>query len=201
LLSLLPVVVRPQSGDSTSAERRLVRSVCSKEIVVLGELPSHGEARTFQAKARIVQRLVDECGFGALLFESPVYDFLDFQRAAAAKQATAAQLDLAIGRFWVTRELADWRRWLLQRATAGTLVLGGLDDQVSVTSDYARATLPRLIASSLPPERATECEAAVKQNLFWLYDAQRQFDEPERILLQSCARAASADGATGGSGA
>jgi erythromycin esterase-like protein len=189
-LVVLPARASAQRGDSTSAEGRLVQAVCEKQIVVLGELPSHGEARAFQAKARIVQRLIEECGFDALLFESPIYDFLDFQRATATGQATASQLDRAIGRFWLTRELADWRQWLFQRATKGALVLGGLDDQVSVTSDYARATLPRLVASSLPTERASECETAVGRNLYWRYDAEQRFDEPERILLQRCARLA-----------
>jgi erythromycin esterase-like protein len=185
---ILPVPGFAQDRDGTSAEERLARALCRKQTVVLGELPSHGESRAFQAKARIVKRLVEECGFDAVLFESPIYDFLDFQRAAAAASATPSQLDRAIGRFWLTRELAEWRHWLFQRATKRGLVLAGLDDQVSVTSDYARATLPALVAAFSPTKKKSECETAVARNLYWRYDSTQQFDEPERILLEQCAR-------------
>jgi erythromycin esterase-like protein len=184
----LPVPGFAQHRDATSAEERLARALCKKQIIVLGELPSHGESRGFQAKARIVKRLVEECGFDAVLFESPIYDFLEFQRAAATGSATPSQLDRAIGRFWLTRELAEWRQWLFQRATKRGLVLAGLDDQVSVTSDYARATLPALAASFVPVEKKAECETAVARNLYWRYDSTQLFDEPERILLERCAQ-------------
>jgi erythromycin esterase-like protein len=191
----LPVTGFAQRPDSTSAEERLARRLCSKEIVVLGELPSHGEARAFRAKARIVRRLVEECGFDAVLFESPIYDFLEFQRAAAAGSATPSQLDRAIGRFWLTRELAEWRQWLFQRATTRSLVLAGLDDQVSVTSDHARATLPALVASFVPMEKKSDCERGVARNLYWRYDSAQKFDEPERILLDQCAQLSAAGAA------
>jgi erythromycin esterase-like protein len=192
-----------QRADTLSVEARVAEAVCDKQVVVLGELPSHGEARGFQAKARIVERLVDRCGFDALLFEAAVYDFVGFQEAAAQGRAAPLQLDRAIGGFWWTRELADWRRWLFRWATAGGLVLGGLDDQVGATAHYARATLPGLVAASSPAGSASECEQAVARNLYWRYDqAGQRFDEPERIRLQRCARlAADAMAARAGQGA
>lgn len=50
--------------------------------MLLGELPSHGEARAFEAKAAIARRLIERCGFNALLFEAPNYDFLGFDGMA-----------------------------------------------------------------------------------------------------------------------
>lgn len=197
LTALLGMLVMPhpalaQRTGSPPVEARVAEVVCDREVVVLGELPSHGEARAFQAKARIVELLVDRCGFDALLFEAPVYEFVGFREAVAQGRAAPAQLDRAIGRFLWTRELAGWRRWLFHRATAGGLVLGGLDDQVSgATSDYARATLPGLVAAWSPAGSASECRQAVERNLYWRYDeAGQRFDEPERIRLQRCARAA-----------
>lgn len=196
LAALLGMLVMPhpawaQRADPPSVEARVVEAVCDKQVVVLGELPSHGEAHAFQAKARIVERLVDGCGFDALLFEAPMYEFVGFQEALAEGTAVPSQLDRAIGRFWWTRELAGWRRWLFDRATAGGLVLGGLDDQASgATSDHARATLPGLVAAWSPAGSASECRQAVERNLHWRYGAGQQFDEPERIRLQRCARLA-----------
>lgn len=182
--------VLAQRADERSPIERAADAVCDKQIVLLGQLPNHGESRSFQAKAQIVERLVKRCGFDALLFEAPIYDFIGFHSALSQDNAAPAQLDQAIGRFWVTRELSDWRRWLFQRATKGKLVLGGLDDQVGITSVYARATLPKLVAASLPAQSALECEQAVARNLYWHYNASYPFDEKEKLRLQRCARGA-----------
>jgi len=194
-LLVIPSPARAQGADSVgtdsgSVAARVVDAVCGKEVVILGELPSHGEARAFQAKAEIVHRLVDQCGFDALLFEASMYDFVGFRESLAQQTAVASQLDRAIGRFWWTRELTDWRRWLFHQATEDGLFLGGLDDQVSVTSDYARATLPDLVAASSPPQNASDCEEAVDRHLYWRYDTNKPFDDPEKIRLQQCVRTA-----------
>jgi erythromycin esterase-like protein len=187
-LSLVPAPAGAQHTAFDSLVAGVAHAVCDKQVVLLGELPSHGEARAFEAKAKIVERLVEHCGFEALLFEAPIYDFLGFEEAARRRSAVAAQLDRAIGRFWWTRELADWRRWLFDRATTGPLRLGGLDDQVSVTSDYARASLPALVAASSARDVAAACEAAVARHLYWRYDAATPFDDQERGRLQRCVR-------------
>lgn len=197
-LLLAPAAAIAQQPDIESVVANVADAVCDKRIVLLGELPSHGEARAFEAKAGIVRRLVERCGFDAVLFEAPIYDFIGFAEDGAQYERLAAQLDRAIGRFWLTRELADWRAWLFSRATEGGLVVGGVDDQVSVTSDYARATLPSLVAAASPRERAAACEETVARHL-WRYDAATLFDEAEQARLQRCARqaadaAAPADG-------
>jgi erythromycin esterase-like protein len=192
--SSLQACVR-ESGP-VSVEARIAEAFCDRRIVLLGELPSHGEARGFDAKARIVELLVDECGFDAVLFEAPIYDFLGLHEAMSEGQAVPAQLDRAIGGVWLTRELSDWRDWLFEQAAEGRLTLGGLDDQVSASSDYARATLPDLVTLSVLEQDAPECRLAVARNLNWRYDAEQQFDEEERLRLQRCARAA-ADRAAG----
>jgi erythromycin esterase-like protein len=176
-------------GDSR-AIARAIDSVCRKQVVALGELPSHGEARAFQAKAEIVRGLVERCGFDTVLFEAPIYDFVGFEAAVASRTATQAHLDRAIGRFWLARELDDWRRWLFERASKGKLNLGGLDDQVSVTSDYARANLPRLVEASMPAGGPKGCAEIVERHLYWRYDASKPFDEREQLSLYNCTRSA-----------
>jgi erythromycin esterase-like protein len=189
-LLLVPAPAWGRQADLDAVVAGVADAVCGSQVVLLGELPSHGEARAFEAKAKIVQRLIDRCGFDAVLFEAPVYDFVGFQEGGEQHRGVAAQLDRAIGRFWWTRELTDWRQWLFRQATERGLVLGGLDDQVSVTSDYARATLPGLVAASSPAQSASACEQAVARHLYWRYDADTPFDEPEQLRLQRCVREA-----------
>jgi erythromycin esterase-like protein len=181
-------VAHAQDAALSALVDAVVKTACGKTVVLLGELPSHGEARAFEIKSRVVDRLVEQCGVTAVLFEAPVYDFVGVARAIEARTATQAQVDEAIGRFWWTRELAPWRRSLFAAAAARRLTLGGLDDQVSVTSRYARATLPDLVASAMPQARAAECRQVVDRHLHWTYDATHAFDEGEKQRLHECAR-------------
>ena len=185
-------VVRTQDRTPQSIVDGVVNAVCQKQIVLLGELPTHGEAHTFDAKSKIADRLMTQCGFTAILFEAPIYDFIGLERAAAARTAAPEQLDNAIGRFWWTRELTSWRRALFEAATSQRVVAGGLDDQVSITSHYARAALPRLIAAASSGSAATECRQTVSRHVGWTYDAKDPFDEREQLRLQQCARNAAA---------
>ena len=169
---------------------QVVAALCNKGIAVLGELPSHGEGRAFRIKADVVAQLVQRCGFDAILFEAPIYDFLGLEAHWGKRSATTKQLDDAIGRFWLSTGLLDWRLWIFREADAGRLVVGGLDDQVSVTSEHARAVLPGLIASRVTADKAEACRTVVDRNLRWSYDADHPFDDAEKILLHECARSA-----------
>lgn len=179
---------RAQDGAPPSIVDGVVNAVCQKQIVLLGELPTHGEARTFDAKSNIADRLIAQCGFTAILFEAPIYDFIGLERAATTRTATPEQLDNAIGRFWWTRELTPWRRTLFDAATRQRVVVGGLDDQVSITSHYAKAELPRLVAAASSGSAAAECRQTVSRHVGWTYDAKSPFDEREQLGLQQCAR-------------
>ena len=207
-----PATGSPGANAATNAleeqaAARVAAAVCSKRVVLLGELPEHGEARGFGVKARIVERLVASCGFRAVLFEAGSYDFLGLEAAiatrarapagpsgAAAGAGGADSLELAlaraIGGLWWTRELAGWRRWLVREAAAGRVAVGGLDDQPSATAAYARATLPGLVGAAAPPARAAECQEAVARHLGWGYSATLPYDSTERARLADCARLA-----------
>jgi erythromycin esterase-like protein len=189
-VALLPVgtVARAQERTPQSIVDGVVNAVCQKQIVLLGELPTHGEAHIFDAKSKIADRLIAQCGFTAILFEAAIYDFIGLERAAETRTATPEQLDNAIGRFWWTRELTPWRRALFEAATRQRVVVGGLDDQVSITSHYAEAALPRLIAAASSESTATACRQTVSRNVGWTYDAKNPFDEREQLRLQQCAR-------------
>ena len=182
------------------AAARVAAAVCSKRVVLLGELPEHGEARGFGVKARIVERLVASCGFRAVLFEAGSYDFFGLERVIATPSPASAGTDRAdslelglaraIGGLWWTRELAGWRRWLVHEAVAGRVAIGGLDDQPSATAAYARATLPGLVGAAAPPARAAECQEAVARHLGWGYTATLPYDSTERARLADCAQLA-----------
>ncbi|MFC0682699.1 hypothetical protein ACFFGH_33125 [Lysobacter korlensis] len=189
-LLLLTFSGHTSERDLQAVERQVVRDVCDRDLVLLGELPGHGEAVGFALKARIVQRLVERCGFDAVLFEAGDYDFIGFEQAVARGDAKAARLDNAIGGFWSNVELAGFRSWLFDQAVRRRLVVGGIDDQPGATSRHASAVMPALVAAQLPATDAATCQQAVARNLDWTYDKTHRFDAPERERLQVCARQA-----------
>lgn len=191
-LFMLPMVGIAGSSDEKDETlvQKAVQFSCDKRIVLLGELPTHGEARGFQAKAAIVQQLQEQCNFTALFFEAPMYDFLGLQKAVAKSQANPQQLDMAMGGFWTTLELREWRQWLFKQATEHGFLLAGLDDQISATSTYARSTLPLMVASAFPNQDESDCQHAIDRNLTWSYDEEHPFNQREKNLLQHCTQQA-----------
>jgi erythromycin esterase-like protein len=104
-LLLMPSPAWAQQTDAGGLVVRVADAVCGKQVVILGELPSHGEARAFQAKAEIVQRLVEPCGFDALLFEAPMYDFVGFQEAVTPRSRARKFAAIA---FFCGRRTRTW---------------------------------------------------------------------------------------------
>ena len=86
------------AGSAVLAD--VVADVCDAEIVFLGETGNHGGGRTFQVKAEVIQRLIQDCGFTHVAFESQIYDFIDLQERYLAGTATREALYDAIGKFW-----------------------------------------------------------------------------------------------------
>jgi erythromycin esterase-like protein len=176
---------------SPSVVDQAVGAACTKKIVLLGELPSHGESKAFQTKAQIVKRLVETCGFNAIIFEAPLYEFELAAPSVSGRKPSASDLDNGIGRFWTTNELANWRAWLANRWSSGRLRLGGMDDQPSATSRLTTRYLPALVASAVPERKREECGLTVRRHLEWSYTDLTPFDATEKSHLLACASIAS----------
>lgn len=190
----------PVSATDTAVATPVEQAVavlCNKRIALLGELPSHGEARAFAAKAAIARALVERCGFTGVLFEAPVYDFVGLEPAWNSGSATRARFDDALGDFWWARELAGFRAWLFEEARLGRVRVGGLDDQVSATSTHARKVLPGMVASRLGGAEAQACRQVVARQIEWSYDDAHPFDDAERRVLGRCAGSAAAAATSG----
>lgn len=187
----------PPTGDDVSrADRaeieRLVRDVCRRDVVVLGDDANHGAARSTQVRVAIVRRLVERCGFRAVLFESQVYDVLDYTHAVAEGRADVGLLADAVGPIWSrmpeSRPLLDW---LHGEVVAGRLRVGGIDPQVGGrTGRYARDRLGTALASVLAPPQREACHAEFDRHDRWTYDDETQpFDDAARARLRACADA------------
>lgn len=170
---------------------RLVRDVCRKDIVLLGEDANHGGGRTLEVKTEIVKRLAARCGFGAVIFESQFYDLLAHARAVAAGTATAGDLADAIGPLWSrAQEAQPLIAFLHAETMAGRLRVAGIDPQVGgITGHYARRELGGALAAALDGEHGVACRAEIDRHNGWRYDDAQPFDDAAQRRLRACSDA------------
>lgn len=178
-----------KSASAPGESDRLLHDVCGKDVVMLGEDAHHGSGATLETKAMLVRRLVDECGFSAVFFESSIYDFMDLERAFADKMATPANVADAIGGLWsTTREADPLVAYLFERARAGTLRLGGIDPQLgSATGLYTQRRLADEFSTYLPGDRRKTCRYEIDRLSNWRYEGEHDYDDAVRARLLACA--------------
>ncbi len=168
---------------------RLVADVCAREVVSLGEDAGHGSARAIETRALLVRRLVAECGFAAVAFESQIYDFVALEEAQAAGVLTREAVADAIGGLWSTMAEADELvDFLTTEASAGRIRLLGLDPQIGgATQGYTQKRLPDRLVQPLQPVRRQQCGEVLTRLTGWRYDAQHPYDDAARRELRACA--------------
>ncbi len=192
LLCLLGTAAMAQlaaSRDPTAeALDPLIRDLCGREVVLLGEDANHGAGRTLEVKTLIISRLVDECAFGAVVFESQFYDFLEYERARAAGKATRQDLSDAIGALWSrSRELQPLIDFVHARLGSGNLRVAGMDPQVGgVTGYFSQQKLGLELAGHLEEPRRSACEVDLSRHHSWKYDATNAFDDAAKSRLRIC---------------
>lgn len=167
---------------------RAVQMLCSKQIVLLGEDNHHASAATIALKVQLVKRLVQQCGFRGVVFESQFYDMLNFEHSIAAGFATREQLADAIGAVWSRyAAFAPLETWLFTEASAGRVRVAGMDPQVGgITDRYSLEQLPAVLSSVLAGERRVECERIIKRQNQATHDDAYPFDAQALRRLKSC---------------
>ncbi|MBL8297831.1 MAG: erythromycin esterase family protein [Rhodanobacteraceae bacterium] len=165
-----------------------VADLCDRKVILLGEDATHSGGQTLEVKARLVQRLVDECGFKAVLFESQIYDFLDLHRSFRQGTAQQAQVAAAIGGLWSDSAQAEALvAFLFDRARNGRVHLQGLDPQVGGrTQTYTREKLAAQLASVLEEPTRRSCESTLHRHFNWQYDDATPYDASEQAQLLKC---------------
>jgi erythromycin esterase-like protein len=166
---------------------RAVRDVCNKRIVLLGEDSHHGSGGTLAVKTVLVSRLIDECGFSAVLFEASLPEFVALNRAFAADKASPAYVADAIGGLWsVAGESDPLISALFERASRKHVVLAGLDGQIGSTNLYAQTGLADELAGYLADPRRSACQTELQRFARYRYDDASPFDDATRVRLREC---------------
>jgi erythromycin esterase-like protein len=200
LLLVLIVLFGAQSGPLRAAEATptlsakalapVIREMCSKNIVFLGEDANHAGAQTIAAKAQLVEILVQRCGFRGVVFESQFYDVLDFQHSLDIGTATESQLSSAIGALWSRYAVFEpFETWLFKEASARRVLVAGVDPQVGgIGSRYSPEELPKAFSAVLDGGDRSRCLEAITRHNQWTYDDAHTFDDAAFDTLEACLR-------------
>jgi erythromycin esterase-like protein len=170
-LAILALIAAPAIATAQPHDPAMdaaVRDLCHRQVVMLGEA-SHGDGATFAFKAALIRRLVDECGFSAVLFESSHYDFVELmRRLREGQEATPAMLSSSIGGIWNRyAELTPLIHFLFARAQAGRLTLGGLDDQIgSAGAFFSLDEMPIRLTALLPADSRDRCRELIHRRIY-----------------------------------
>jgi erythromycin esterase-like protein len=193
LSSVAPAALRAAEAVKPVSDRELapvVRDMCSKKVVLLGEDGNHAGAQTIAVKARLVEVLVQQCGFRGVVFESQFYDMLDFQHSLDAHTATEAQLSSAIGALWSRYAVfRPFQTWLFDQALAKRVLVAGIDPQVGgVGAPYSPEELPKALAAVLDDDDRSRCKEALLRHNGWMYDDAHPFNDEAFETLEACLR-------------
>ncbi|WP_244227463.1 erythromycin esterase family protein [Corallococcus aberystwythensis] len=165
---------------------RIVRDLCDKRLALLGEDSNHGSATTVAFKVELTRRLVEECQFDAFFIEAGTYDFLKIQTLLKAGQPVSDdRVAAAIGGLWANQEMAPLIPFLARHLRAGTLVAGGIDDQIN-RGTYAQKQMARELIPFLTGPRQAECGAALERHMAWRYDAAHPYTAETAKFILGC---------------
>lgn len=190
MVSATALKASPRSVAATNAAElgRVVDTLCSKDVVLLGEDRHHGSGATLALKVQLVERLVRECGFRGIVFESQFYDVLDWSDAVTEGKAGRQQLADAIGAVWSRYpQFAPLVDWMYGEAKVGHLHVGGMDPQVGgITGRFSLQRLPEVLSSVLDGERRAACRRLVERQDNGAYDDAHPFDDAALHQLRTC---------------
>ncbi len=187
LYSLSSLVVALTIDNKDNELNSFINDTCDKKIVLLGEDSHHGSGKTMQLKIELVKRLVNECSFSLLLFESPVYEFTNLATAIHSKKSTSNQLAQSIGGMWSNaKTMQSFITFLHKKATNGSLKLAGIDFQFGANQPYSQKELPRYLSSYLSSPQKEECEVELLTYLGWQYSDESPYSEKTKQRILTC---------------
>ena len=173
-------------ADPSRVIQRVVGDACHKSVVLLGEPSTHAFGSTMAFKAALVRRLVDECHFDALFFESGTYDFVEIaRRLKSGESVTDSMVGAAIGGIWANRDVSPLIPFLVERMRRGQLTLGGLDDQLG-RGTWAQRGMPAALVPGLSPADSAGCLAVLNRHMFYQYTDSAPFNQAAKGRILQC---------------
>lgn len=178
---------------NVDAQARTVQQVmadaCTKKVVLLGEGPTHGDGMTDLFKVALVKRLIEDCGFSAIFFESSFYEFVALEKQiASGGGAPVEKVGAAIGGLWkFDKEFLPLIPFLSKQAAERGVFLGGIDDQVGgFEQDYSNNVLPKYLTDGLPTPVKELCAELLKHRIYQNFPKEKPYSLSDQKVLLDC---------------
>ena len=181
-LGLTAWASRATHGAPRDVLAQVVDDLCGKQLVLLGEDRSHVAGRSIEARAEIVRRLVEQCDFDAVVFETGRYDFVEL-----ADHPDPDALRAALPMWSQGAELDGLLSFLYPRLVDGRIRLAGMDDQIN-QGTYAHLRMPEELVGVLTQPAQATCREAFARHAQWGYDAEHPYDSRAVAGLGGCWR-------------
>ena len=158
-----PLLAQPAFSNNPEyrAIDKAVRATCKKRIVMLGEA-SHSDGHSDSVKVELIERLVTQCHFSAVLFEASTYEFVPVARAhAEGRSVSADDIATAVGGLWkFDQEVRPLFGFLADHVNTGQVTVGGLDFQAGgFQQPYSNEGMLAELTARLGDDRRAFCRA------------------------------------------
>ena len=178
--------IKPGDEDALTAA---TQALCHSQIAMLGESATHEDGHTHAYKVALVERLIDECGFDSVFFEASHYEFINLNRRLRMGQAvTAGDVSSAVGGLWeFNQEFQPLAPFLLAKAQAGKVFLGGIDDQLGeMGQNYANIEMVTELTNLLPQQERQACSIALHKRIYNDYTDAAPYSKLDRSQIETC---------------
>jgi erythromycin esterase-like protein len=176
-------------SQDEAALNAATKGLCHAQVAMIGEIATHGDGHTLAFKVRLVERLIDRCGFDSVFFEANQDEFLHLDRRLQSQQAvTPDDLLTAVGGLWkFYREFKPLAPFLLERARTGRVLLGGLDDQLAqLGQSCANDVMISEFTSLLPLPERQGCTTAFHRRIYFEYSQNAPYSKEDQSQLLAC---------------
>jgi erythromycin esterase-like protein len=183
--------LRAEGQDAASTIKstdtnEVVHALCGKSVALLGEPPVHSFGNTLDFKVQLVRRLVEECHFNALFIESGIYDYIHIDQALSYGQDVSdSMISAAIGGLWANKEMQALVPFLTEKVKAGSLTLGGLDDQLG-TGTWASHEMSSDLVQPLEPGESARCASILRRHMLWQYTDEAPYGPADKENIVGC---------------
>ncbi len=195
-LAVLLSVVFPHAVSSAPADARdgnaltaVTHDLCHRQVAMLGESATHGDGHTEAFKVALVERLVNECGFDSVFFEANHHEFINISRRfRTGRSVSVDQVSSAVGGLWkFDREFQPLVPFLLAKAQAGQISLGGIDDQLGgLGQDYANVAMVTELTGFLPQQQSQDCSLSLHHRIYSDYTDAAPYSKSDRSQITAC---------------
>ena len=124
--------------------------------------------------------------YNALFVESGIYDYIHIQKMLQSGQGvTDPMISAAIGGLWANQEVQSLVPFLRERVKAGSLTIGGLDDQIGAGS-YASGEMSADLVQYLQGDERSRYLAILQKHMLWQYTKDSPYSPSDKEKIGGC---------------